>query len=305
MKDILVIGSLNADLVVRVPRFPSAGETLSGSDLSIFPGGKGANQAVAAARMGAPVCMAGRIGADSFGPMLIEALKAAQVDTSNIQTSPDAATGTAVIAVETNGENRIILSPGANAKVSNADVNLALQENAAPGILILQFEIPMPAVYYAAARAKSLGWTVILNPAPAVELPPNLLSHIDFFVPNGTELSLLTGCDTSGLDGVEDGSRGLLQRGAGTVIVTLGANGALLVATTETTHIAAFPIQPVDTTAAGDAFIGALAASLAQDLPLPEAVRRSSAAGALAALKPGAQPSLPSAQEVDEFLKAH
>lgn len=300
MKPILVIGSLNADLVVRAPRFPEPGETLTGEDLQVIPGGKGANQAVAAARMGAAVHMAGRVGKDAFGPMLVDNLKSAGVDVSRVQLNASA-TGTATIVVDGRGENFIVLSPGANGQVSVADVD-AIDFNQF-GWLLLQLEIPLDVVSRAAARARMAGCKVIFNPAPAHDLPPNMLAHVDIIIPNETELSLLTGCDTDDLAGVEDCARGLLMRGVETVLVTLGAQGSLLVTAEKTERIPAFKVDVVDTTGAGDAFIGGLAASLAAGKTLSAAARIANACGALAASRFGAQPSLPTLAEVQKLLQ--
>jgi ribokinase len=300
MPDILVIGSLNADLVVRAPRFPGPGETISGEDLAIIPGGKGANQAVAAARHGASVAMVGRVGDDSFGPALIQNLQANKVDTSQVQTG-QTATGTAIIVIDSSGQNSIVLSPGANGKVSPADVEAISFQDA--DTLLLQLEIPLETVVHAASLARQNGLRVILNPAPARQLPDALLADVDILVPNESELGLLSGRPVSEVDSAKAAARELLRKGVKTVIVTLGANGALLVTGEKTTHIPTFKVNVVDTTAAGDAFIGGLAAALQNGKSLEEAVRYGNASGALAATKFGAQPSLPTRDEVEKLLR--
>jgi ribokinase len=300
MPDILVVGSLNTDLVVQAPRFPKPGETISGADLQIIPGGKGANQAVAAARQGVSVAMLGRVGNDSFGPGLIENLKQNNVDASRVQVDPHSATGTAIIVVDANGQNSIVLSPGGNGRVSPADVMSA--PFADHRLLLLQLEIPVEAVLAAARRAKESGVRVLLNPAPARPLPDELLSLCDFLVPNESELSLLTGQSVNDVPAAQAAAQTLLGRNLRTVIVTLGANGALIVTNDFTKHAAPFKVHVVDTTAAGDAFIGGFASALLQNKPLEEAVRYGCACGALAATKLGAQPSLPGREEVERLI---
>jgi ribokinase len=302
MAEILVVGSLNTDLVVRAPRFPKPGETISGEDLQVIPGGKGANQAVAAARQGASVAMVGRVGKDSFGPGLIENLKQNGVDASHVQIDPDSATGTATILVDANGQNSIVLSPGGNGRVSAADVEGV--SFIGPRLLLLQLEIPLQTVLCAAQRAKESGVRVLLNPAPARPLPDELIALADFILPNETELSLLTDQPASDIESAENAAKALLERGAQNVIVTLGGNGALIVNQEMIEHIPAFKVDVVDTTAAGDAFIGGFASALLQNKSLEEAVRYGCACGALATTKFGAQPSLPTNDEVSRFVEA-
>jgi ribokinase len=305
MSDILVVGSLNADLVVQAPHFPQPGETISGGDLQIIPGGKGANQAVAAARQGTSVAMVGRVGNDSFGPELINNLKLNNVDTSYVQIDSQSATGTAIIVVDANGQNSIVLSPGGNGKVSPADVeNVPFSDHK---LLLLQLEIPIEAVTSAAQRAKESGLRVLLNPAPAYSLSDELISLPDFILPNETELSLLTDQLVNDISSAEKAAKALLERGAQNVIVTLGANGALIVTGTQVIHVDTYKVNVVDTTAAGDAFIAGFAAKLLESNgksldALQNAVRHGCACGALATTKFGAQPSLPTKEEVKRFM---
>jgi ribokinase len=309
MPDILVIGSLNADLVVRAPRFPKPGETISGDDLLTIPGGKGANQAVAAAKLGANVAIVGRVGSDSFGPFLIRSLQSNHVDTSHVHTD-ESATGTAIIVVDSNGQNSIVLSAGANGKVSPADVDHASSLN--PSLILLQLEIPIPTVLHAAKLARSKHVQVILNPAPAQPLPDELIALADFIIPNETELSLLTGLEVIDISSAETAAKVLLERGAKHVIVTLGEKGALIVSDKQATHVNSYKVNVVDTTAAGDAFIGGFATKILESgslLPMQEhvpalqnAVQYGCACGALAATKLGAQPSLPTKEEVEKFI---
>jgi len=299
MPDILVVGSLNADLVVRTPRFPQPGETISGEDLQVIPGGKGANQAVAAARLGAQVSMLGRVGKDNFGDFLLNNLKSNNVDSQLVQRD-DASTGTAIIVVDSNGQNSIVLSAGANGKVSSVDVkNASFSDHK---LILLQLEIPTPTVTSAAQRAHENGLRVILNPAPAKQLSDELISLANFIIPNETELSLLTGMDVKDIPSAEQAAQILLSRGTKNVIVTLGGKGALIVTGTQVTRVNTFKVNVVDTTAAGDAFIGGFATALLQEKSLEESVKYGCACGALAATKFGAQPSLPTKEEVERLM---
>ena len=299
MSTILVAGSLNADLVVRAPRFPQPGETISGEDLRVIPGGKGANQAVAAARHGSQVSMLGRVGSDDFGDFLLENLKLNGVDSRYVRRD-DASTGTAIIVVDSSGQNSIVLSPGANGQVSVQDMQDASFSDFK--LLLLQLEIPIPAVLAAARRARENGLRVILNPAPARDLPEELIALTDYLIPNETELGLLSGMEVQDISSAELAAKSLLERGVGTIIVTLGSKGALIVTANQVTHVETFKIDVVDTTAAGDSFIGGFAYKLLESASLRDAVRYGCACGALAATKFGAQPSLPKKEEVERFM---
>jgi ribokinase len=243
--------------------------------------------------------MLGRVGKDNFGDFLLDNLKNNNVNAQNVFRD-DASTGTAIILVDANGQNSIVLSAGANGKVSSADVSPASLSWVS--LLLLQLEIPIGTVLSAARLAKENNVRVILNPAPAQALPDELIAFADFIIPNETELNLLTSQNVENLSAAETAARMLLKRGAKNVIVTLGANGALLVNQAMVKHIPAYKINPVDTTAAGDAFIGGFAVALTENKSLEESIRYGCACGALAATKFGAQPSLPARGDVDEFI---
>ncbi len=302
MADIVVVGSLNADLVMRAPRFPKPGETIQGDDLATVPGGKGANQAVAAARLGAGVAMVGCVGADAFGTMLIENLKQNHVDAKRVLRDGSAATGTAIIIIDSNGENSIVLSPGANGRMKSGDV--APDALAGAKLLLLQFEIPMETVVHAARLAKERKVKVVVNPAPAHELPDELLQYADYLLPNETELALLTGKDTRDKASLEAAARSLVERGIPNVIVTLGGRGALITTRLSKRYVPPYKVRPVDTTGAGDAFIGGMAYALVNRKSLKDAVQYGCACGALATTKFGAQPSLPTADEVKHLIRS-
>ncbi len=302
MADIVVVGSLNADLVVRAARFPKPGETIQGEELEKIPGGKGANQAVAAARLGASVAMVGCVGADAFGTMLIENLKQNHVDTRRVLRDGSAATGTAIIVVDANGENSIILSPGANGKIKKTDIEAGALAGAK--LLLLQFEIPMETVVEAARLARKAGAKVIVNPAPAQEMPDELLKYADYLLPNETELALLTGKVAKDKPSLEEAARSLVKRGVKNVIVTLGERGALIMTKLSKQYVPSYKVRVADTTGAGDAFIGGMAYALVNRKSLKDAVQYGCACGALATTKFGAQPSLPTADEVKKLLRS-
>ena len=299
---ISVVGSLNMDLVVRSPRIPQPGETIIGREWHTIPGGKGANQAVAAARAGGQVSMVGRVGGDTFALPLLENLADSGVDHSHVTRDPEAATGVALITVDDEGENTIVVASGANMRLSPQDVEAAEEMIAASELLLLQLEIPLETVLCAAQLAQAHGVTVVLNPAPARQLPAELFSLVDVLVPNETETALLTGLPVGNLGELESAAGALLDKGIGTVILTLGAQGALLADAKGCDLVPAFKVDPVDTTAAGDAFMGSFGVALAEGKTTTEAVLWGNAAGALAALKLGAQTSLPGREEVMALL---
>lgn len=301
---ICVVGSLNMDLVMRTPHLPVPGETVSGGPFATHPGGKGANQAVAAARLGAAVAMVGRVGGDAFGARLRTELDQADIDIRQVVTLPDVASGVALIAVEASGQNSIIIAPGANGALTPADVEAAGPTITAAQVLLLQLETPLPAVQRAAELAHAAGTLVLLNPAPAQPLPAELLAQVDYLIPNEQEAALLLGeAIATDADAAGPAQRLCAQTGVGGVVITLGAQGAVLAqAQTEPQFVPAHSVEVADTTAAGDAFVGAFAVALAEGRTPAEALRWGNAAGALAVTAAGAQPSLPSRNAVAALL---
>lgn len=298
---VMVVGSLNMDLIARTPRLPQAGETVLGHKFHTAPGGKGANQAVAAARLGAQVAMVGRVGDDDYGRALLATLASDGVDTKHVTVDPEASTGVALIELDDAGENSIVVISGANMRLTPTDVQAAESMLAASDVLLLQLESPLPVLEHAIPAARAHGVTVVLNPAPARVLPAQLLREVDYLVPNETEAGLLVGREVSGTASARDAAHILRGKGVGTVILTLGGQGALLVGEDDIL-VPAFKVKVVDTTAAGDAFVAGFAVALAAGRDLEEAVCFANAAGALATTRLGAQPSLPTRTEVEALL---
>jgi ribokinase len=296
--EVVVVGSLNMDLVARTARLPVPGETVAGTGFATVPGGKGANQAVAAARLGARTAMVGCTGDDAFGARLRAGLERDGIDCGAVRAAPGVSTGVALIVVDDAGRNGIVVVPGANGLLRPSDVDAAEPLLRAARAVVLQLEIPLDAVERAARLARDLGKLVLLNPAPARPLPASLLACVDWLVPNETEAAALTGLPVrSPAEAVEAG-RALRAAGAGAVLVTLGANGVVTVGPEGERHDAAPRVQAVDTTAAGDTFIGGLCAALVRGEPLAAAVAYGQAAAAICVTRPGAQPSIPYAREV-------
>ncbi|MEE1928920.1 ribokinase [Streptomyces sp. TRM 70351] len=294
--DVLVVGSANADLVTVVGRHPAPGETVLGSDLTVHPGGKGANQAVAAARLGAATALLARVGDDAHGRLLTASLREAGVHTGRLLTGGEAPTGVALITVGAAGDNTIVVSPGANARLSPDDVAAAREAFAAASVVSLQLEVPVETVSKAVAVAVAAGTRVVLNPSPPAALPPEVLAACDPLVVNEHEARLLAGGDAGAAPA---GWAAALRRlGPRSVVVTLGAAGALVSCAGGTACVAAPPVTAVDSTGAGDAFTGALAWRLARGDALPDAVRVAVRVGALAVTRAGAQPSFPTAAEL-------
>lgn len=302
---IIVFGSINLDLVATVPRLPDAGETLLGHTFLQVPGGKGANQAVALAKLGITTQMVGRVGGKSFATQLLENLQMCGVQTDYVLVDETVSSGVAMIAVDDRGENQIIVIPGANGRVNQDDVARLSQLLLGSSALLLQLEIPLPAVIAAAKAAQQAGVPVILDPAPAIpELPEELYSLVDFLTPNEVEAGQLVGFTVDSEESAKQAAAILLQRGVKCAIVKLGAQGVVCANAESTFFVPAFVVDAVDTVAAGDAFNGGLAAALAQGLSLQQAVVWGAAAGALAATKLGAQTSLPDRLTLEAFLQA-
>ncbi len=303
---ILVVGSLNMDLVVQMPAIPRPGETLIGGRFATFPGGKGANQAVAAARLGARVSMIGRVGGDAFGQQMLKIVADEGIDTRSIGVDAHNSTGVALITVDAQGQNSIAVASGANFTLTAEHVRSAWEQLTAVDLLVMPLETPMETIQAAAQIAKTRGARVILNPAPACELDPELLRNIDVLIPNESETERLTGLTIKTDADARRAGLALLNQGVGSVVLTLGERGALVVegdpAAPAYQHLPAFPVQVVDTTAAGDGFVGALATGLGEGLSLSAAARFASAAAAISVTRHGAQPSLPYRREVDQFL---
>jgi len=300
---VIVVGSLNMDLVVRMPRIPQPGETLLGGVFKTFPGGKGANQAVAAARLGAHVTMIGCVGGDAFGQEMRDTLTAEGIDTTHVLVHPESATGVALIQVDAKGQNSIAVASGANFQLTSADVEKAMQAIENFDVLVMPLETPLETIYTAARIASERGAKVLLNPAPAQMLKPDLLELVDVLLPNEYEAALMTGSSSlqSAAD-VRSAAEKLLSLGVKNLMVTMGSRGAMLFDGQMESNISACPVQAVDTTAAGDCFVGALAVGLCEGRSLLSAAEFASAASAISVTRDGAQPSLPRREEVLQFI---
>ena len=299
---IVVLGGINIDLVTYSDRFPSPGETVVGHRFLTYAGGKGANQAVAAARMGGRTAMVGRVGDDIFGPQLLHGLRTAGVDVSRLATAEGETSGIAVIGIDGSAQNRIVQVLGANSTCGTAQSDAVASAIATAGTLMLQLEVPIEVSHAAARAARAAGKTVILDPGPVRVVPAELLQLSTVITPNETEAEALVGFSIDGPDAAAQAAQQLLDRGVGTAVVKLGAQGAYFATQDLSGFQPAIPVEAVDTVAAGDAFNGALAVSLAKGLPLLQAVRVACAAGALAVTTTGAQDSMPTREAVMELL---
>ena len=304
-KSIAIIGSMNVDLVSRVPRFLLPGETLQGLDFHVYPGGKGGNQAVAAARLTSGVVMLGKLGDDANSQLYRQVFRDNGIISDCVETHAGINTGTAVIEVDTStGDNRIVYIPGANSFVDRAQVDRHWERLTRCDIFLLQLEIPMDTVRYAIDRLCRAGKTVILDPAPAVALPEGLLGQCDVVTPNEVELALLTGLPAGTPEQMLAAGRQLLKSGVKNVVIKAGRQGAYLVNQETERLFPGFAVKAVDTTAAGDSFNAGLAAALAQGRTLPEAVPYANAVGALSTTAAGAQGAMPTRAQTEDFLKA-
>ncbi|MEK6648199.1 MAG: ribokinase [Actinomycetota bacterium] len=299
---VFVLGSLNVDLVAYVKRLPDPGETVVGKEFLSFPGGKGLNQAIAVARSGSSVAMIGALGDDNHGEFLRKTLASEGINFQEVKTL-EGATGVAIIEVDEKGQNRIIVIPGANSGINSDDVAKYLAENP-PHILLAQLETPLAVIIEAFKTAKKNGTYTILNPAPAQILPKELLENTDLLIPNEHEASTLTGISIKTVKDAEEAANALRQMGAKEVVITLGENGSIYSTNTATIYQKAFSANVIDTTAAGDAFCGGLAASLDREVPFQQALKYASVAGGLATEIRGAVPSLPTRDIIQRFLQS-
>lgn len=300
-RNIVVVGSSNTDMILKLSSIPRPGETLLGGEFVTAAGGKGANQAVAAARAGGAVTLVARVGKDMFGERAVAGFVENGINVEHLQYD-QAPSGVALIFVSEDGENSIGVASGANAQLSPADVKRAEQSFAAADVVVMQLETPLETVQAAAAMAAANGAIVILNPAPSQPLPDSLLNQISIITPNETEAEALTGISVTDDASCSRAAEILLGKGIQTVVITLGARGAYVATATSKQRVSGFNVQPLDTTAAGDAFNGALAVALAEGQAMTDAVRFANAAGAIAVTRMGAQPSAPMRTEIEKLV---
>lgn len=299
---VVVVGSLNMDLVIKAEQQPQTGETVLGDEFGMFTGGKGFNQAIAAARSGAEVAMVGRLGRDLFGDELMSVLTADKIDGRFVVRDAEVGTGIASISIGPEGDNRIVVVPRANMRLTVEDVERSSSCIAAADILLLQLEVPIEAFQNAAEIARANGTLVILDPAPAQDLPDSFIGLADILTPNELETESLSGVNVSDQRGVEQAAQIIFDKGVPTVVLTLGDRGALLLTADLKKTVPAYPVNVVDTTAAGDAFCGALATALARGKTIEDALTFANAAGALAVTVLGAGPAIPTSEAITEFL---
>lgn len=301
---IVVVGSSNTDMIIKVPHVPVPGETIIGGTFSTAAGGKGANQAVAAVRAGGDVTFVARVGEDMFGQKARDGFVKDNINVDHVLNDKDAPSGVALIFVGEDGENSIAVASGANANLSPSDVEAASDAISSADILIMQLETPLETVQKAATIASENGVKVILNPAPACELSDDILSYVSILTPNESEAELLTGIKVESEKDAAAAADALMAKGIETVVVTMGAKGAFVVTADSKEFVSGFSVKAVDATAAGDVFNGTLAVAMAEGKSLEDAVRFANAAAALSVTKLGAQPSAPTRQEIEKFLSS-
>lgn len=299
MSTIIVIGSSNTDMVIKSAHLPAPGETILGGEFFMNPGGKGANQAVAAARLGGEVVFVAKVGDDIFGQEAVQGFKNEGIDTDYIVVDPRNPSGVTTIMVDDQGENCIAVASGANGTLSPADIDKALARIDAADVLLMQLETPIPTIDYAASAGSEKWKTVILNPAPAQALSDDLLAKLDVITPNETEAEILTGIKVENTTDAEKAALALREKGVGTVIITLGSQGAFVMADSFTGMVPVRKVNAVDTTAAGDTFNGALAVGMANGLPIEAAVEFANKAASVSVTRLGAQASAPRLEELE------
>ena len=302
-KKIVVVGSSNTDMIIKVPRLPRPGETVLGGKFSTAAGGKGANQAVAAARAGGDVTFIARIGDNMFGQKAKEGFIKDKINVDYVLTDESEPSGVAMICVDEDGENSIAVASGANSKLSPSDIQKYSEVISSADILVMQLEIPLETVHQAASIASDNDVTVILNPAPAQELSDDLLSHISILTPNESEAELLTGIKVDSEEKASKAADVLMDRGVEFILLTMGPRGVYIATAEFKELISGFKVKAVDATAAGDVFNGALAVAIAENKPIREAVSFANAGAALSVTKLGAQPSAPNKEEINKLLK--
>lgn len=303
IKKILVIGSLNMDFVIEVDKMPLPGQTVLGKRFSLSPGGKGANQAFAAGKLGANVSILGAVGNDEYGRKLLQNLNSVNVNVDNVITTDDANTGCAFINVDDTGENNIVVVGGANRLITKEIIDENINLITESDIIIVQLEIPLDVVGYAVKLAKENNKFVILDPAPAVsDLSDDLLSNIDIIKPNETEIQILSGIEIKSNEDIVTAARILIDKGVKNVIVTLGKDGSVLIDKNHVKYFSALDVETIDTTAAGDSFTAALAKALLEDKNLDDAISYAHIVSSIVVTKKGAQSSIPSQIEINEFI---
>lgn len=304
MPTIVVAGSSNTDMVIKADHLPGAGETIIGKTFFMNPGGKGANQAVAAARLGGKVIFIAKTGNDIFGKQSVQLFEEEGINTNYMMADPKNPSGVAMITVDKNGENCIVVASGANGTLVPEDltqaIDIMIEETT---IVLMQLEIPLKTVEFVATTAARKGAKVLLNPAPALELPDSLLKALFIIIPNRKEAEMLSGIEVNDLASAKEAAKKIKSKGVGIVIVTLGADGAVVVDDNTVTHVSTYPVSAIDTTAAGDVFSGALAVAIAEGKDVLAATAFACKAAALSVTKMGAQSSIPGRVEVDSFMK--